>query len=234
MFNCTRIHRLRQAFAALAALLVASSASATLLLNGGFEAPNINANPEFGVGSTVMPGWTVVGGNVMLIDNAAFGGLGVNSSEGQQFVDLTGDVGRGGGVRADAVTTVAGQQYRLQFDLGAFFVASLGAFGDVTVDLWINNAQQASFTNVLSLSSAGSDWQTMTFDFAAAGGLTTIEIRSSLLTTSSALGVGLDNVQLTSFGNAGSAGSALPLPSGLVLAALALAALASTVARQRR
>jgi hypothetical protein len=208
-------------------LLAASSASAALVTNGGFESPDITGFPFLGVGSTLMPGWTVVGNTIQLTDNGAFGGVGVVASQGQQFLDLTGNVGRGGGVRSDPVATTAGQQYRLEFDLGAFFVAGQGSFGNVTVDLWIDGVAQASFTNLMSLTSAGSDWETMHWDFTAATSASTFEIRSSLLTSSSNLGVGLDNVRLSAQGS-------VPEPTTLALAALALLGLGTSGAQRLR
>lgn len=218
----------RAASASACILLAATGASAALVTNGGFEAPDVGGFPFLGVGSTLMPGWTVVGNTIQLTDSAAFGGVGVVASEGQQFLDLTGNIGRGGGVRSDPIATTAGQAYRLQFDLGAFFVAGQGSFGDVTVDLWIDGVAQGSFTNVMSLSAAGSDWQTVDWDFTAAGSTTTIEIRSSLSTSSSNLGVGLDKVRLNALGTGGS----VPEPATAALSAIAL--LGALAARRRR
>lgn len=202
-------------------LLAAASASAALVPNGGFESPDITGFPFLGVGSTSMPGWTVVGNTIQLTDNAAFGGLGVVASEGQQFLDLTGNIGRGGGVRSDPISTTAGQQYRLQFDLGAFFVAGQGSFGNVTVDLWVDGLAQGSFTNLMNLTAAGSDWEAETWDFTAATSSTTFEIRSSLLGSSSNLGVGLDNVRLSALGTVASPGG-VPEPATPALVVIAL------------
>ena len=194
-------------------------AAANLVTNGGFEAPDITGYPYYGVGSTAMPGWTVVGNTIQQTDNAAFGAQGVVASEGSQFLDLTGNVGRGGGVKSNAIATVAGDQYRLQFDIGAFFVGGYGSFGNVIVNLWIDGVASGSFTNVLSLTSAGTDWETETVDFTASGAATVVEFRSSLSTASSDLGVGLDNVRLNQ--RQGGTPAPEPVSSWLVAAALA-------------
>jgi hypothetical protein len=64
----------------------------------------------------------------------------------------------------------------------------------VTVDLFINGVFAQSFTNTLSLKSAGSDWERVSWDFLGTGSPMTVGLFSSLLTSSSNLGVGLDNV----------------------------------------
>ena len=55
-------------------------------------------------------------------------------SQGNFLLDLTGNVGRGKGVVSDPIAVVAGGQYRLDFDVGAFWVAGYGSFGDATVE----------------------------------------------------------------------------------------------------
>ncbi|MBT2185966.1 PEPxxWA-CTERM sorting domain-containing protein [Sphingobium nicotianae] len=184
------------------AMAGARADAANLLSNGSFESPDVTLlflNP----GSTTITGWTVAaqagsapGTQVSPVDNAAFGALGVVASHGSQFVDLTGNVGRGGGVVSNAFATGSGASYRASFDVGAFFVGGQGSYGNVTVDLFVNNSFVQSFTNIMSLQSAGSDWQRFSWDFAGTGSPMTIGLFSSLSTASSNLGVGLDNVSV--------------------------------------
>lgn len=84
-----------------------------LVNNGGFESPDIAGYPYLSVGDTSMPGWTVVGNTIQLTDNGAFSALGVYSSEGAQFLDLTGNVGQGGGVLSNTIATTIGTQCTL-------------------------------------------------------------------------------------------------------------------------
>ncbi|HEY9192494.1 MAG TPA: PEP-CTERM sorting domain-containing protein [Methyloversatilis sp.] len=182
--------------------LVSAPASATvvanLVANGGFESPDVASWVLKNAGDSSITGWTVVGGQISFQDTAAFGGLGVVASEGSQFLELTGVVGRGGGVVSNAFGTDIGATYRVQFDIGAFFVAGQGSFGDVIVDLKVSGDPAThSFTNALGLSAAGSDWETKSFDFVATAASTTLDLRSSLSLASSSLGVGLDNVRVT-------------------------------------
>ena len=208
------------ALAALATVLPTSAHAG--LVNGGFESPDIASWTLKQIGDTSITGWTVVGNTISFQDSAAFGHMGVVASEGGQFLELSGVVGRGGGVHSDPFATMAGARYRLAFDIGAFFVGGQGAYGDVTVDLWIDGQAAGSFTNLLGLSSAGSDWETRTVEFVAAGPLSTVEFRSSLLTSSSDLGVGLDNIHLDQVAGPP---PAVPEPGSLALAALGLAVL---------
>jgi hypothetical protein len=203
---------------ALALMLNAPVAQSALVVNGGFEAPDVASWMLLPAGSTHVTGWTVVGNTISFQDNVAFGGLGVVGSEGQQFLDLSGIVGRGGGVRSDAIATTAGASYQLQFDLGAFFVSGQGSFGNATVDLWIDGVAQGSYTNLLGLTSPGSDWETQSLIFVATGASTSLEFRSSLSLLSSDLGVGLDNIRLDALApaNVPEPGSAWLLLGGLL------------------
>ncbi len=183
-------------------VLTSAPASATvaenLLVNGGFESPDVASWVLKNVGDSSITGWTVVGGQISFQDTAAFGGLGVVASEGHQFLELTGVVGRGGGVVSNAFGTDVGATYRVEFDIGAFFVAGQGSFGNVIVDLKVSGDPAThSFTNVLGLSASGSDWETKSFDFVATAASTALDLRSSLSLASSDLGVGLDNVRVT-------------------------------------
>lgn len=190
----------RIAFLAAVAAVLAAPASAAGLVNGGFEQPGTSNVVYLHQGSTFLPGWTVVdslaGGDdeIAYTNNAAFGGLGVVASEGSHFLELTGVVGRGKGVKSDAIDTVAGTTYRVGFDVGAFFVGGQGSYGDVTLDLLVDNTLVGSFTNILGLSAPGSDWQRFTYDFVASGPSVRLTFLTSTALSSSYLGAGLDNV----------------------------------------
>ena len=192
-------------------------AAAAPFTNGGFEQPGIAGAVQLTAGSTFLPGWTVVdatpGGDneVQYTNSAAYGSVGVVASEGVAFLDLTGSVGRGKGVKSDAIDTVAGSRYRVGFDVGAFFVRGAGSFGDATVDVLLNDALVGSFTNTMDLLGPGSDWRRFTYDFVAVGPTARLTFLSSTSTTSSNLGVGLDNVTFGAV--APSPGSAAPEPA---------------------
>ena len=190
---------------ALGALMFASAQgqAANLLTNGGFEQPDIGGYLFLNPGSTTITGWTV---------GAQAGSAAGTQVQGGQFLDLTGGVGRGGGVVSDGFATLAGVQYSVAFDLGAFFVRNAGSYGDATVDLFIDGALVQSFTNVMSLSGVGSDWERKVYSFTGTGAAMTIGLYSSLSTSSSNLGVGLDNVVVEQLATP-PVSSALPEPA---------------------
>ncbi len=219
--------------AALLTVAVQAQAS-SLLTNGGFETPDTGSVTYYINGSTQLTGWTPASlpgatvKQVQLTDNAAYGALGVVGSEGSQFLDLTGVVGRGAGVVSDGFATLAGASYSVAFDVGAFFVGGQGSFGDVTIDLYVDNLFVQSFTNFLSLSTAGSDLERYSHAFIGTGNAMTVGLFSSLSLASSDLGVGLDNVTVEQLATPP---SAVPEPAswammigGLGLAGVALRA----------
>ena len=185
---------------AAAALLIGVPADAAFIVNGSFEAPSVGVS-FYSAGSTAITGFTVValpgGGDVQLTNNTAFGGIGAVASDGAQFLDLTGNIGRGGGVRTDAFQTVAGQTYTAAFDVGAFYIAGFGSYGNATVDLYVNGVYAQSFTKIQTRTTPGTDYGRFSYDFVGAGGATTLAFYSSLSTSSSNLGVAFDNLTVT-------------------------------------
>lgn len=225
---------LRCLFASALTIPSAQGQAANLLTNGSFEAPDVVVSAFLNPGSIFIPGWTVAaetgsapGTQVQISDNVEFGPLGVVASDGVQYLDLTGYIGRGGGVVSDGFATAAGTSYRVSFDIGSFWVAGYGSYGDVTVDLFVNNGFVQSFTNAQSLAAAGTDWDSVSWDFVGTGAPMTIGLFSSLLPGSSSLGVGLDNVSVDLIG------SSVPEPASwaMMLGGLGLA---GAVLRRRR
>ncbi len=212
----------------------AASAATNLLTNGGFEQPPVTVT-DYSAGSTAITGFTVVGlpggdSTVSLVNNSAFGGLGVLSSEGAQFVDLTGNVGRGAGVRSDNFATQAGATYAVTFDVGAFFVGTT-SFGNATVELFVNGVQAGSFQNILSLSTAGSDYQTFSHSFIGTGAATNVAFYASQSVTSSNLGVGLDNVGVTM--TAPPSSGVVPEPATWAMMIIGFGAAGSSIRRRK-
>jgi hypothetical protein len=98
-------------------LTLASSANATLLLNGDFEAPVQTPGSQFLPVGTVIPGWTVVGTSGVNVDQAPTAPPNPEYWPGNpsQFLDLTGNTGGGGILSAPFATTV-GQTYVITFE----------------------------------------------------------------------------------------------------------------------
>lgn len=188
-------------FLATAAMLAAGPASANLLANGSFETPVLSSlSTNFAYytnGSTAITGWTVdmrpgsTSNWVQPTNNSGFGGL--NSSDGIQWLDLTGITGRGAGVRANAVATDASFDYTLSFDVGGVFFN--GSYGTATVDLLINGTLVGSYSAAPPASNA-INWERYSYGFAGTGSPVTVGLYASFSPTSSEYGVALDHVVL--------------------------------------
>jgi hypothetical protein len=100
-------------------MATALTVNASLILNGDFESPVVPPGSANGVltlayNSTLLPGWTVVGGagdNVNLVS----AGAGVWPGNSTQFMDLNGFTG-GGGIQSDPIATVNGWAYQVTFN----------------------------------------------------------------------------------------------------------------------
>ncbi len=219
----------------IAALLIsqmlAGAASANLIRNGGFEENPVSypGDISLAANSTAMPGWTVVGTTISQQTNARFASYGLHGTEGNQYLDLTGNQSRGGGVKSNAITTTTGENYTIKFDIGSFFVGGniKKNFGTAIIDLAINDKFVASFTNTMDLTNFGSDWITASYTFLANSEKTTFTLTASTSLASSDLGVGLDNVIVT----AGGTPTQVPEPG---IAGLALSGLLGMAWMRRR
>ncbi len=179
----------------------AMPAAANLVANGSFEAPPTTVQ-FYSVGSTAITNWTVVvlpggSGSIQHSNNSDYGALGVVASDGAQYLDLTGNTGRGGGVQSDAFATTMGASYTVSFDVGAIFVAGYGSYGDAIVDLYIDGGFAGSYLNTMSLGSPGTDYQRFSKTFVAAGPTGTVAFYSNQSAASSDLGVLFDNVDVS-------------------------------------
>ncbi|WP_125932096.1 DUF642 domain-containing protein [Thiosocius teredinicola] len=187
-------------------MTLAVSARANLITNGSFDqdgafVPDINQTHSMAVGSTLMPGWTVVQDSIAWIVSTNPWNL--TASDGDYFLDLT-DYQNGapfGGVM-QSVSTITGAAYRLDFDLGSSSQWGLPAALTASVD---GNSQ------VYQSTSAGVDqWQSYSLSFVAQDALTDI----AFIGSAGFNYIGLDNVQLTEVSPSG-----VPVPGGLLLMA---------------
>lgn len=213
-------------FAALAVSAALPAQAASLVTNGSFESPLAFVDYYY-VGSTAISGYTVVqlptgDNNVQLTDNSAFGGIGAYASDGNQFLDLTGNIGRGAGIQTDAFATVLGQRYIAAFDVGAFNIAG-NSFGDATVDVYLNGVFANSFTQVENQPGQGTQYTRFSYNFLGTGAPTTLAFYSSLSPTSSNLGVAFDNLDV----------AAVPEPATWALSIIGFGAMGAAMRRRR-
>ena len=223
-------------FAALALLLGGGGQvkAASLIVNGGFELPVLpNGGGEgFTGGSTGIPGWTVVGNDIGLLQTNLSelqnGIIRFNAQEGLNSVDLTGafNTGPTDGI-TQTVATTSGSAYTLSFWVGrAQSDNGFSGYQDpATVDLSLNGGPRVSFTNSDQPTPGLVDWKQFSTSFVASGSSTTITfLNGTPINTDQA---GLDNVTFTP------SGTAVPEPGTLTLALVAGALGASGYAWRR-
>lgn len=167
-----------------------SAAQAAPIVNGSFEEPVIMAGStyqEYAVGSTITPGWTVVGAAaeqgatpqlpVAVVSSSYVDGartISVPADEGSQWLDLTGNtVNRTDAGVQQTVSTVPGMRYTLRFKVGN--IGAGGIFGSESkVVLLINGQKQDDdFTNKQVAGSHTLLWMEFNKSFIATGPTTT-------------------------------------------------------------
>jgi Protein of unknown function (DUF642)/PEP-CTERM motif len=223
-------HRYLGALLAILPLMPISNVAAAapnLLTNGSFETPTVplGSFTNFGSGSTVISGWTVVGPEASVVSGSfASECCTFPAADGTQWLDLTGDLSnREEGVE-QSVATVAGQTYDLSFMLGNVSDPR-GIYGTTsTVAVMVNGTALATFTNSCTTCTSTLTWQNFTTSFVATGPSTMVEFLNEDPTNDNSNG--LDEVVLT-----GAAG-AVPEPASFGLLTLGLSGLG--LLRRRR
>ena len=138
-----------------------------LIQNGSFEEPNIGttAYTFYPLGSTSIPGWTVVGG--------AGDNVGITSlyregpaEDGNQYFDPTGNTGSGG--ISQTFPTVQGTTYNLIFYHGTYSHHGIAACLGITI------GTNYSTVGETSPGSGNLDWRQVIIPFTATSNLTTL------------------------------------------------------------
>jgi len=208
--------RLNRLLGALLVLGLASTAQAQVV-NPGFETPVLAPGgiQQFTAASQGLPGWTVVGNDVLLIQTAysePSNGIQFNAGQGLNSLDLTG-VGNSGitdGV-TQIINTVVNQAYLIQFLVGRASGNPPGFVSPATVNFQVNNGPLFSFTNN-DITPGQVNWKSFSAVFVATGTSTTIGFYNG--TSGVPLYVGLDGVSITPV--------AIPEPGPIALAAVSL------------
>ncbi len=182
----------------LATGLGAAQAQAQTISNGGFEGgPGRFDNQSVGVGSTAIPGWTIVNGS-----NSTTGGgkeiawlgdgaYGFNTPFGTDYLDLTGYSGSTGdsGV-SQTIATVVGGAYTLSFYLGG-----MQGYGPISANVYAGSQFATISDPITNGIAAGSTlWTQQTFSFVATSINTTVSIIGN---NSGQDFIGLDNVSIS-------------------------------------
>lgn len=218
--------RVRRAGVALALCMGCGTAAANLLVNGSFEAPAITPGSflNFGAGSPLITGWTVVGVDSAVVSGSFVqNGITFNAAAGSQWLDLAGVTSNSmlSGV-TQTVATVAGASYALSFYVGGTSDNSI--FFPATIDLSIDGSARTGFANAAAPRNSV-DWQLFTVDFVAATPTTALTFYNG--SGPGNFFSGLDDVSLTAV----AVTTPIPEPAEWALITLGLAFIG---ARRRR
>jgi hypothetical protein len=153
----------------------ASPALSNGIKNGSFEKPAVpdRSYSTFNTGDT-FKGWTVVGapGNVAIVSGDFSYCVALPAAKGAQWLDLTGTSDSATGVQTN-VKTEPGSTYAVTFFVGN--IVGGGNCGTTsTIDLVIDGAPVASFTNKTGKKSDHQTWKKFSTEFTAANKITTI------------------------------------------------------------
>ena len=155
----------------------------------GFTDNSGNDTTVLNPGDTSMTGWTVVNDPLAWIGPS--NPFNLFAPDGSYYLDLTSysDYPPYGGV-AQTVTTLAGHNYVLSFDLG-----TEGFLSAPAISASATGTAAATYVNT---SIINNDWQTFDYDFTATGSSTLITLTGA--TTGYTTFIGLDDVNLTDEG----------------------------------
>lgn len=155
--------------ASLVASLFSGGAHANLLINPSFEQPGPVTYLEIGGNSNYITGWKTVLSGVEWFNASPWGG----AADGVMAVDLANFVYTGGGIE-QTFSTVAGQSYRLGFNLST--QQSYGRDGTAHIDVSVAGStfgyDIANHSNTLV-------WTPFSLDFAATGSSTTLRLTNN-------------------------------------------------------
>jgi hypothetical protein len=179
---------------------ITTTTNANLVNNGSFESPDVLSQSSgldlYLTGSTAITGWTVVGptasDSIQLVPDTF---LGLQASDGHQWVDLTGDVGYNKGLISDAIATSVGTTYHLSFDVGNYLPDGVS-----TVGLQINGGPETLFTNdsLAATSTSPMNWAAFGVNWIADSPdtrLTFIGLANGAMSNDNV--IGLDDIALT-------------------------------------
>ena len=216
------------------AIATSSLFGANILLNPGFE--NLPLGSTFNVldagNTTDLPAWTVTGTSCHTINNCVLvlrsdytepsnvGTILFQPHGGNQSIDLTGGGNTGDGGVEQIVNLTVGTLYNLSFWLGNQDDRASNYTAPSQVQVFVNGVSQGIFTNSSSTNNQ-LNWAQFSLSFTPT--VTSNTIRFQNATASSDSEAGLDDVSLDV------AGSAVPEPSSVILAASALCVLGLVV-----
>lgn len=177
------------------ALVPGTASAANLVVNGGFEAPEVSDSCCITAPPETIPGWTVRNNNVNVV-NGTFGSAAGNLAyEGNQYLDLVGE-GISGAISQTLTGLVAGRTYELSFAYSHNLFSGLdmaaGLFG--LTQSGVAGVQFGDEFSHNSGSTSNLDWQVYTGRFVALGD--TYHLTFSNLESGNNAGVLLDAISV--------------------------------------
>ncbi|MBA3897825.1 MAG: DUF642 domain-containing protein [Sphingomonadaceae bacterium] len=171
------------ATAAAFALSAGAANAAELIVNGGFEMPDISTNPGYVTFDAAgnpngIDGWTVTSGNVDVVDHFNGG----NAGEGNQWLDLVGTVN---GSLSQSFATTSGATYTLTFLYGNNPYSTSTATATLS----------AGSLNDAITSTSGLNFNVYSAQFTASSALTTLTFANTVGANQG--GIALDAVSIT-------------------------------------
>jgi hypothetical protein len=193
-----RIRTWKVILGVLVLVFAASAARANSIVNGSFETPLVPNGffTNFLTGSTGITGWTVVGPEASIVStNYASFGFTFPAEDGNQWLDLTGDLTNSvEGVKQTFATT-PGAMYNLSYFVGNQ-VNPGGPWGTTsTVDVLVNGTPIQTATNSMGAGGTTQVWEQFTTSFLATSSSTTLEFLNGDPRNDNSNG--LDNVVVT-------------------------------------
>lgn len=190
------------------------SLQANLIINGSFETPVVPVGgfTNFFSGSTAITGWMVVGPEASIVSKTYIAGCCTFPAEdGNQWLDLTGDVSNAIEGVQQTVATSPGTKYTLTFWVGNVDDPT-GIFGKTsTVNVLLGGTSGTLLATVTNSSTTTTlTWQQFTETFTATGSTTTLDFMNGDPRSDNSNG--LDNVVLNASGTTG-----VPEPATLPL-----------------
>jgi choice-of-anchor C domain-containing protein len=177
---------------------VYGTAEANLITNGSFEGNvDIGSFMTLSAGSNLIPGWTVSSGSIDWI------GSYWTASDGTKSIDLAGYFAQGL-IVGTTFDTVAGQTYRVQFDMAGNPYQS---YDKALVAATVGGITQSFTFDQAGHSYQTMGWETKYFDFIAGGSSAQLSFGDATGNADQAWGAALDNVRV----------DAVPEPSTLLL-----------------
>ena len=152
------------------------------ITNGSFESPVVPVGgfTNFASGSTLIPGWTVIGaaGGVSIVSGTfTQNGISFPAEDGAQWLDLTGDGTNSNEGVEQTFATTSGAQYTVSFWVGNVYNPD-GIFGTTsTVDVLLGGPKGTLLTAATNSNTTTGiqTWEEFSTTFTATGSTSTLD-----------------------------------------------------------